>query len=109
MSDDAVAHEYSLTDLGLKERKEEFISHLILEEPLKDDRAAAERMVSSKRESMIGTLRMIRERYGGVEGFVRKECGLSDADIEQIRKNLVVDVGEGQVLVDWEEHRKLMP
>lgn len=107
--DEAVAHEYSLTDLGLKERKEEFISHLILEDPLKDDRAAAERMVSSKRESMIGTLNMIREKYGGVEDFVRNKCGLSDAEIEQIRSNLVVDVGKEQVLVDWEEHRKLMP
>ncbi|ROW10248.1 hypothetical protein VMCG_01776 [Cytospora schulzeri] len=109
VSDEAVAHEYSLTDLGLKERKEEFISHLILEDPLKDDREAAERMVSSKRESMVGTLKMIREKYGGVEEFVRKECGLSDGDIEQIRRNLVVDVGEEQFLIDWEQHRKLMP
>ncbi|KUI59009.1 Tyrosine-protein phosphatase [Cytospora mali] len=108
--DEAVAHEYSLTDLGLKERKEEFISHLIREEPLKDDRAAAERMVSSKKESMIGTLNLIWEKYGGVEEFVRKECGLSDEEIEQIQRNLVVDVDEEQVpIVDWEEHRKLMP
>ncbi|ROV94931.1 hypothetical protein VSDG_07130 [Cytospora chrysosperma] len=107
--DEVVAHEYSLTDLGLKERKEEFISHLILEDPLKDNRPAAERMVSSKRESMIGTLKMIREKYGGVEDYVRKECGLSGGEIEQIRRNLVVEIAEEQAVVDWEEHRKLLP
>lgn len=108
--DEAVAHEYSLTDMGLKERKEEFVAHLIRVEPLRGDRAAAERMVSSKRESMMHTLSMIREKYGGVEDFVRGECGLSNAEIGQIRRNLVVDVDEEQVtVVDWEEHRKLMP
>ncbi|KAK7731116.1 hypothetical protein SLS53_008835 [Cytospora paraplurivora] len=108
--DEAVAHEYSLTDLGLKERKEEFIAHLIQGPPLKDDRPAAERMVSSRWESMMGTLRMIREKYGGVEEFVRTKCGLSDEEIEQIRRNLVVDVDGDQVrVIDWEEHRKLLP
>ncbi|KAJ4386132.1 hypothetical protein N0V93_009024 [Gnomoniopsis smithogilvyi] len=68
VSDEAVAHEYSLTDLGLGERKEEFISHLISVEPLKGNRAAAERMVSSRAESMQGTLKMIRERWGGGGG-----------------------------------------
>lgn len=108
--DEAVAHEYSLTDLGLKERKEEFISHLVRAPPLKGDRPAAERMVGSRWESMMGTLRMIRERYGGVEEFVRTKCGLSDGEIEQIRRNLVVDVDGDQVpVIDWEEHRKLLP
>lgn len=76
---------------------------------MKDNRPAAERMVSSKRESMIGTLKMIREKYGGVEDYVRKECGLSGGEIEQIRRNLVVEVAEEQAVVDWEEHRKLLP
>lgn len=109
MSDEAVAHEYSLTDLGLKERKEEFISHLIRAPPLKDDREGAERMVSSRRENMQDTLAMIKERWGGVEEFVVKECGLTTEEVGKIRKNLVVELEEGEKAVDWEEHMKLMP
>lgn len=109
MSDDIVAHEYSLTDLGLKERKEEFISHLIKAPPLKDDREGAERMVSSRRENMRDTLAMIRARWGGVEEFVVKECGLTTEEVGRIRQNLVVELGEGEKPVDWEEHSKLMP
>lgn len=107
VSDDAVAHEYSLTDLGLGERKEEFISHLIAVDPLKGDRAAAERMVSSRAESMRGTLRMVKERWGGVEGYVR-QVGLSAEEVEAIRGNLVVEVVDGLEVLKWEEHAKLM-
>lgn len=109
VSDDAVAHEYSLTDLGLQERKEEFIAHLVKTPPLQDDREAAERMVSSRRENMRATLAMIRERWGGVEAFVVNECGLSAEEVARIRENLVVDLAEGEEPVDWEEHMKLMP
>lgn len=108
MSDEAVAHEYSLTDMGLGERKEEFISHLISVEPLKGNRAAAERMVSSRAESMQGTLRMVKERWGGVEGYVMGEIGLSAEEVEAIRKNLVVEVVDGLEMLKWEEHAKLM-
>lgn len=108
VSDEAVAHEYSLTDMGLGERKEEFISHLISVEPLKGNRAAAERMVSSRAESMQGTLRMVKERWGGVEGYVMGEIGLSAEEVEAIRKNLVVEVVDGLEMLKWEEHAKLM-
>lgn len=108
VSDEAVAHEYSLTDLGLGERKEEFVSHLISVEPLKGNRAAAERMVSSRVESMRGTLRMIRERWGGVEGYVTKEVGLSAEEVDAIRRNLVVEVVDGLETLQWEENAKLM-
>lgn len=108
VSDEAVAHEYSLTDMGLGERRDEFISHLILVEPLKGDRAAAERMVSSRAESMRGTLRMIRERWGGVEGYVRDAVGLSADEVDAVRRNLVVEVVDGLEVLKWEEHAKLM-
>ncbi len=38
---------------------------------------------------MSATLRMMHERYGGVEGYLRDECGLAASDIDQIRQNLV--------------------
>lgn len=107
-SDDVVAHEYSLTDLGLGHRRNEFIENLVRSGPLKDNHAAAERMVGSRPQAMLGTLALIRREYGGVEDFVRERCGLSDDEIKGIRRNLVVEVGEDQHPVDWEEHRKLL-
>lgn len=106
--DEVIAHEYSLTDLGLGHRRDEFIENLTRSGPLKGNRAAAERMVGSRPEAMLGTLALIRREYGGVEEFVRGRCGLSEEEIEGIRKNLVVEVAEDQKPVDWEEHRKLL-
>jgi hypothetical protein len=40
-------------------------------------------------ESMLGTLQMMEEKYGGVEGYVKTYCKLTDEDIAIIRKNLV--------------------
>lgn len=40
---------------------------------------------------MLATLGMIRERYGGAEGYLREKCGFDEEDIEKIRNNLVGD------------------
>ncbi|KAI3391795.1 hypothetical protein diail_6785 [Diaporthe ilicicola] len=106
--DDAVAHEYSLTDLGLGGRRAEFVDHLVASGPLKGDRPAAERMVGSRAGAMLGTLALIRREYGGIEEFVRGRCGLSGEEIERVKRNMVVEVGGDQQPVDWEAHRKLV-
>jgi len=46
----------------------------------------------SRDENMLGTLEMIRNVYGSPEGYVKSHCGLSDEDIERIRKNVTADV-----------------
>ena len=49
VSDEVIAHEYSLTDLGLAPRKEEIVQQLIRPgEALFGDRPQAERMVSAR-------------------------------------------------------------
>lgn len=106
--DDAVAHEYSLTDLGLGHRRAEFVGNLTRSGPLRGDRAAAERMVGSRPEAMLGTLALIRREYGGAEAFVKGQCGLSDEEIGRIRRNLVVEIDEDHRPVDWQEHQKLL-
>lgn len=35
-------------------------------------------------------LGLVREKYGGVEAYVKNFCGLTDDDISIIRSNLVV-------------------
>lgn len=39
---------------------------------------------------MAQTLEIIRSEYGDAEGYVKKICGLTDADIEKIQKRLLV-------------------
>ena len=40
---------------------------------------------------MLATLAIIRKEYGSVEGFVRDRCGLTQEEIEQIRRNLIIE------------------
>ncbi len=104
LGDEAIAHEYSLTDLGLAPRKEEIIQQLTRGDALGGDRAKAERMVGASKDNMLGTLAMVRERYGSVQRYVVEHLGVSPASIEQLRRNLVVDLAEGEEPVDWRAH-----
>lgn len=49
---------------------------------------------------MLGTLEFIRERYGSVEKYVVDHIGLSPESVERIRKNLIVDLAEGEEPLD---------
>jgi hypothetical protein len=40
---------------------------------------------------MLATLEVIRDVWGSVEDYVKKECGLSDGEIQRIRRNMVMD------------------
>lgn len=40
---------------------------------------------------MLATLKMIKEEFGGAEGYIIKKCGLTKTDVENIRKNLIVE------------------
>jgi hypothetical protein len=57
---------------------------------------------------MMGTLALIRERYGSVESYVVDHLGMSPASVEQIRRNLIVDLAEGEQPVDWRSHAGLL-
>lgn len=52
---------------------------------------------------MLGTLAHIRERYGSVEKCVIDLGILTPEGIAQLRKNLIVEVDEDEV-VRWQEH-----
>jgi len=41
-------------------------------------------------ETMHATLALVRDKYGGVEAYVKNFCGLTDDDISTVRSNLVV-------------------
>ncbi|KAK4148939.1 tyrosine phosphatase family-domain-containing protein [Chaetomidium leptoderma] len=110
LPDDVVAHEYSLTDLGLKPQKKAIVDRISGPGgPLFGDRDGADRMVSARKESMLHTLAMISHQYGGAEGYIVNHLGVSQATVAQIRKNLIVDLAEGEVPLDWRSHAKMVP
>ncbi|KAI4607674.1 hypothetical protein J4E83_009571 [Alternaria metachromatica] len=63
-------------------------------EILEKGRQAALRMVGSRKESMLASLEMLDERFGGAERYMREYCGLGDGELEALRRNLVVGKGE---------------
>jgi hypothetical protein len=40
---------------------------------------------------MMSTLRVIREKFGGAEGYVIEKCGLTKEEVEKIKANLIVE------------------
>ncbi|KAI2464756.1 protein-tyrosine phosphatase-like protein [Annulohypoxylon bovei var. microspora] len=107
VDDEIVAHEYSLTDLGLKERHAELIAHLMNNPSLRDHPVSAQRMISSQKEAMLGTLAQIRETHGSIEKCVVDLGLLSPDGIKQLRSNLVVEASE-EGMVPWQNHAKLL-
>ncbi|KPM39285.1 hypothetical protein AK830_g7267, partial [Neonectria ditissima] len=93
VDDEAIAQEYSLTEVGLAERKPEIMAHLMKHEALRKNPEGAERLLGAMQnrpENMLAALKALRSDYGSVEQYVQTKCGLSLDDIEQIRKNLIV-------------------
>lgn len=47
--------------------------------------------VGDRAVNMMATLEMIRDKFGGAEGYMVEKCGLAKEQVEAIRKNLIVD------------------
>ncbi|KAI1187821.1 tyrosine phosphatase [Nemania serpens] len=104
--DEAVVHEYNLTEIGLRSRLEELVQHVSRNPKIGIDVEGARRMVGAK-EAMLGTLAHIRARYGSVEQCVIDLGILAPEGIAQLRKNLIVEADKDEV-VQWQQHAKLM-
>jgi protein tyrosine/serine phosphatase len=100
VSDELVAWEYSTTEPGLGVWRTE-----IMERMMRGSiggagqamaRAEAERICGSRAGNMRRWLNEVLEgEFGGVEKYLTDMCGFSEADVEKIRSNLVVE-GEGR-------------
>lgn len=86
-----VAKEYSLTDTGLQHLVPLFTERLLKNPALVGNEEGVKNMISAQPEKMAATIEMMKEVYGGAEGYVREVVGLSGEQIEQIRKNLLSD------------------
>ncbi|KAK3372044.1 tyrosine phosphatase [Podospora didyma] len=104
VDDATVSHEYSLTDLGLLARKKGIVDKITAGGILGGDRARAERMVTSHKENMIATLAMIRSTYGSVEQYLVNHCRVPAEQLEQLRRNLVIDATATEQPLNWSPH-----
>lgn len=89
VSKEAIAEEYALTDLGLAELRPLFVERLLKNPALEGDREGVMNMVSSRKETMEASIDMIEKEFGGSQTYIQQKCGLSDGEIEQLKKNLV--------------------
>jgi hypothetical protein len=64
--------------------------------------------MGSSKEYMLGTLEMLREKYGSVEAYVTGECRVEREVIERLRKNLIVDAEDDVSLMNWQSHASLL-
>ncbi|KAI1108838.1 tyrosine phosphatase [Nemania sp. NC0429] len=101
--DEAVVHEYNLTEIGLRSRLEELVKHVSSNPQIGIDVEGARRMIGAKKEAMLGTLAHIRTQYGSVEQCVIDLGILTPEGIAQLRKNLIVEADEDEV-VHWQQH-----
>lgn len=83
-----VAEEYALTQQGLADLRPIFIERLLKNPALNGNRDGVQNMVSSKKENMEAALKMIDADFGGAEEYMKKSCGLSDAEVDRIKTNL---------------------
>ncbi|KAH7236346.1 protein-tyrosine phosphatase-like protein [Fusarium tricinctum] len=90
VDDQTIAREYSLTEVGLGDFGEELLAAVMKSPELEANPEGARRLLGAKPENMLAALKALREQHDSVEKYVVKSCGLSEDDLEQIRKNLIV-------------------
>ncbi|KAI6127421.1 protein-tyrosine phosphatase-like protein [Pisolithus croceorrhizus] len=90
VDDHYICHDYSLTRVGREPDREKVIKRLSTEPLFAANTDAALRMLTSRYSTMAAFLELLERVYGGVEGYIKKYCGLTEEDISRIRTNLVM-------------------
>lgn len=110
-----IAGEYHLTDLGLAGMREAIVERLVAKVPdvavsasasasasassaptaqqdvqlQAQKRKAALRMISARRESMLGTLEMVQREFGGADAYLRDVCGLGESELAGLTRAML--------------------
>ena len=92
-----IAEEYSLSDIGLRPTRDAVVARL-MKSPVfagagGGGKERAERMVGARPESMLAMLEMVNRKWGGAEGYVKTAAGLTDEEVEKVRRVLTVREG----------------
>lgn len=89
VSDEVVADEYHLTEQGLGSWMEAIVGIVMKNHDTTPE--AARRMAGARKDSIVAGMKTFRADYGGVEGYFKDKCGLSDDELSKLRSLLVVD------------------
>ncbi|KAH9902152.1 tyrosine phosphatase [Xylariomycetidae sp. FL2044] len=90
VEDGTVAEEYSLTDIGLESRHQEFISKLLQNPAFQGGYDDARDMVLARKENMLAFLASVKDAHGSIEQCVVDLNLLDAAGIVQLRRNMIV-------------------
>jgi len=89
VAEEIVADEYTLSERGLGTWMEHLVGVVVAKTGVPEDQAR--KMAGAKRESILDAVRIVREEWGGAEGYFEKMCGVSREDLEKIKGFLVVE------------------
>ncbi|KAG5725676.1 Tyrosine-protein phosphatase [Termitomyces sp. T112] len=90
VSDSDIAHDYSLSTAGLAPFLPVLEARFRSIPVFRDNWEGFSKMFSAKAETMAAVLSMLREKFGGVEGYLKTHAGLTDEDMKTIRANMLV-------------------
>jgi len=87
---DQIGEEYQLTEIGMADRRPMLIARLVSTGAFGEGEAAeraAERMTGSRKQSMVKTLHLVDQKYGGPVAYL-KECGIQPHHIDALVSKL---------------------
>ncbi len=85
-----VAEEYALTDLGLQEEAPKLVEALLKAPNLGLDEDTVKQLVVAKKEYVLALCDVLDEQYGGAERYFKDVLKMSAADVQAIKRALVV-------------------
>ncbi|KZT73554.1 hypothetical protein DAEQUDRAFT_721612 [Daedalea quercina L-15889] len=89
-SDEDIIKDYTLTTIGLQPALPLLAARFEKEQVYRDNRTGTINMATAKPETMRNLLDHIREKYGGVEKYLKAHTKLTENDFARIRANLLV-------------------
>jgi len=92
VSDENIAHDYSLTAIGLEPFLEILAARFKDKPVFKDHWEGFTKMGSSNADSMLAFMKEFRKVYGDVENYLISEAGLTVEDLYTLKKTLLVSL-----------------
>ncbi|CEI89058.1 hypothetical protein RMCBS344292_03431 [Rhizopus microsporus] len=89
VDDEIIANEYGLSSLGYWEPEEELQRKAVHLNVTVDD---VRIVTSAPYIAMKETIRLVKEKYGSIEGYIRNECGLRQEEIQGIKDLMIVPI-----------------
>ncbi|THV06664.1 hypothetical protein K435DRAFT_773023 [Dendrothele bispora CBS 962.96] len=90
--DEQIVQEYILTNVGLAPALPGLTARFMQNDVYRENWDGVMNMGSARSETMIATLKMIREKYGSAEGYLKSHTNIKDEDIQKLRENLLQPV-----------------